>query len=55
MHKTIEVLSDGIVRGKIDISPTRLKKDKRAECTYCQYRAICKFDLTYRNNKYRQI
>ena len=34
---------------------TRLKKDKRAECTYCQYRAICKFDLTYRNNKYRQI
>lgn len=55
VHKTIELLSDGIVRGKIDISPTRLKKDKRAECTYCQYRAICKFDLTYRNNKYRQI
>lgn len=52
VHKTIEQLSDDMIQGKVDISPAREDKSKSA-CTYCDYRAVCKFDLSYRKNSYR--
>lgn len=55
VHKTIELLSDEIVAGEIPISPTRLRKNKRAECAYCRFRAVCRFDLSYRENSYRMV
>lgn len=56
VRKSMEIISDGIVSGKIDISPTKLIKDNTdTECRYCKYRAICKFDLSYSGNSYRMI
>lgn len=52
VHKTIEKLSDDMVQGKVDISPAKESKSKSA-CTYCDFRAVCKFDLSYRKNNYR--
>lgn len=52
VHKTIEQLSDDMIQGKVDISPAKEDKSKSA-CTYCDYRAVCKFDLSYRKNSYR--
>ncbi|MBQ6622959.1 MAG: exodeoxyribonuclease V subunit gamma [Mogibacterium sp.] len=56
VHKAIESISDSIVRGDISISPTRLRSSDRVpECRNCTYRAICKFDQSYRENNYRLI
>ena len=56
VHKSIELISDSIVRGDISISPAKLQKGSReSECRYCQYRAICKFDPSYRGNNYHMV
>lgn len=52
VHKTIEELSDHMIQGNVDISPAKESKGKSA-CTYCDFRAVCKFDLSYRKNSYR--
>lgn len=53
VHKMIEKMSDGILQGVIEISPAKAKPTADPACKYCQYRAICKFDITYRKNSYR--
>lgn len=56
VRKSIEKISEGIISGDISISPTVLRNDRKAtECRYCDYKAICRFDLTYRGNRYRKI
>lgn len=56
VRKAIEQISDGIITGDIRIEPAKLKSgDKHAECKYCDYRAICRFDLSYKRNNYRMV
>lgn len=53
---SISNISEGIVSGNIDISPTAVgSKLQNRECTYCDYKSICRFDRTYRGNRYREI
>lgn len=54
VRSSIERLSGGIAAGDISINPTRTR-DKRSECQYCEYKPICRFDLSYRGNRYRSI
>ncbi|MBT9152576.1 MAG: ATP-dependent helicase/deoxyribonuclease subunit B [Firmicutes bacterium] len=42
-----------ILQGKIDIAPIRL--DKKCACTYCEYKAVCQFDLTLEGSNYRHL
>lgn len=56
VHKVIETISDGIITGDIRIEPAKLRtSDKHAECRYCKYKAICRFDLSYKHNNYRMV
>ena len=56
VRRSIESISEGIISGDIAISPTVLRNDRKAtECRYCDYRSICRFDLTYRGNRYRKV
>ena len=49
----IEETAEGILRGKIDISPLRV--DSRLACGYCSYRPVCRRDRGYVRNSYRPI
>ena len=50
-------ISEQIVAGDVSISPTKKKtqSDNKGECTYCSYNSICRFDVTYKGNKYREV
>ena len=55
--QSIHDISEQIVAGDVSISPTkkRTSSDNKGECTYCSYNSICRFDVTYRGNKYREV
>lgn len=55
--QSIHDISEQIVAGDVSISPTkkRTASDTKGECTYCRYSSICRFDVTYRGNKYREV
>ncbi len=56
VHKKIESISDDILEGRIDIFPAKEgSASGPSECTYCDYKSICRFDLSYRNNNYRVL
>ena len=38
-----------------DISITPVKTTNSTECTYCDYKAICKFDISNDGNEYNYI
>ncbi len=44
---------DEMLHGKIDIKPYRY--GERTGCDYCPYKAICKFDTDFKNNRYKNI
>ncbi|MBI6874141.1 helicase-exonuclease AddAB subunit AddB [Clostridium aciditolerans] len=48
---TIAELCEHILEGNIDINPC--KKKNKNSCEYCIYPAICQFDTTIKDNKYR--
>lgn len=48
---TIGELADAIFDGNIDIAPYQIRN--RSACTYCDFRAVCRFDTCY--NKYHVI
>lgn len=50
--KMIELCTD-MLSGKIKIEPT--KNSQRAYCNYCDYSAICQFDTSIKDNKYKLI
>lgn len=50
--KMIELCTD-MLSGKIRIEPT--KNSQRAYCNYCDYSAICQFDTSIKDNKYKLI
>ena len=49
----IEETAEGILGGKIDISPLRV--DSRLACGYCSYKPVCRRDRGYVKNSYRPI
>lgn len=55
--QSIHDISEQIVAGDVSISPTKKKtmSDTKGECTYCSYNSICRFDVTYKGNKYREV
>lgn len=56
VRDAVRAISAGIISGDISIEPTRLRKDSsQNECRYCQYRSICRFDLSYEGNRFRLI
>ncbi|MGG7099051.1 helicase-exonuclease AddAB subunit AddB [Clostridium sardiniense] len=50
--KMIELCTD-MLSGKIKIEPT--KNSQRVYCNYCDYSAICQFDTSIKDNKYKLI
>ena len=55
VRASIERIAGGIISGDIRIEPTLLTKSGKRECQYCEYKAICRFDLSYKHNNYRKI
>ncbi|WP_094233279.1 PD-(D/E)XK nuclease family protein, partial [Mogibacterium pumilum] len=55
--QSIHDMSEQIIAGDVSISPTKKRtvSDNKGECTYCNYNSICRFDVTYKGNKYREI
>lgn len=51
-NKMIELCED-MLSGKIKIEPC--KKDKTTYCEYCDYSAICQFDTSIKDNKYKLV
>ena len=50
--KMIELCED-MLSGKIKIEPC--KNQKTAYCEYCDYSAICQFDTSIKDNKYKLV
>ncbi|MGL4571573.1 MAG: helicase-exonuclease AddAB subunit AddB [Clostridium sp.] len=50
--KMVELCTD-MLSGKIKILPT--KNNQRAYCEYCDYSAVCQFDTSIKDNKYRLV
>ena len=46
-------ISTEILKGKIKIEP--IKNDKKIPCEYCELSAICQFDTSFEDNKYRVL
>lgn len=54
MNKLEKQISEEILSGNINILPYYSAK-KQSPCEYCKYNAICNFDTSMPNNKYRYI
>ena len=54
MEKIIKQISEEILSGNIGIEPYYKIQDKKTPCEYCEYKAICGFNQTTKNN-YRYI
>ncbi len=50
MEKIIKQISEEILSGNIGIEPYYRLKDKKTPCEYCEYKAICGFNQTTKNN-----
>ncbi len=53
VRRTLASIGSGIMNGNITISP--YKKRTITACTYCSYRALCQFDTSMRDNRYRIV
>lgn len=51
--KIIKEIGKEILQGKIDLKPTNYKG--KTPCRYCEYHAICGFDVRNNKNKYEYI
>ena len=54
-NKIIKQISESILSGNIDVKPSYNVRTKNTPCTYCKYRAICRFDENNPCNKYNYI
>ena len=50
MEKIIKQISEEILSGNIAIEPYYRMRDKKTPCEYCEYKAICGFNQTTKNN-----
>lgn len=57
VSRSIYDISKRIISGDVSISPTKTKAaaDIKGECKYCKYNSICRFDITYKGNRYREV
>ncbi len=58
LNKTDEVtktISKKILDGEIDIKPYKKDSGGKTPCTYCDYSAVCQFDVSIHGNNYRKI
>ncbi|MBP1926086.1 ATP-dependent helicase/nuclease subunit B [Sedimentibacter acidaminivorans] len=58
LNKTDEVtkgISKKILDGEIDIKPYKKDLGNKTPCTYCDYSAVCQFDVSIHGNNYRKI
>jgi ATP-dependent helicase/nuclease subunit B len=46
-------LCQDMINGNIDISP--YKNDKFTPCSYCSFKAVCRFDSRLEENSYRRV
>jgi ATP-dependent helicase/nuclease subunit B len=53
VKSTIKDLCEEMLSGNIMIKP--YKKNKSTSCEYCEYSAICQFDGSIKDNKYRNM
>jgi ATP-dependent helicase/nuclease subunit B len=53
VKSTIKDLCEEMLSGNIMIKP--YKKNKSTSCEYCKYSAICQFDGSIKDNKYRNM
>ena len=53
VRETIVKLCEEMLNGNIDIHP--VKKSNNSCCDYCDFKAICQFDSTIKNNKYNTV
>ena len=53
IYKTIKEISKEILSGKIDLKP--YNKKGKTPCEYCEYKAICGFNVKNKNNEYNYI
>ena len=49
---SIHRLGEEISRGEIEKEPYMIL-GKESACTYCEYKALCRFDTSFKGNKYR--
>ena len=58
LDKTDQVtrkLSEKILDGEIDINPYKKDAGGTTPCGYCDFNAVCQFDVSVSGNKYRKI
>lgn len=53
VNKIIRQISRSILKGDIDIKP--YKYNKTTGCDYCEFKTICMFDTSFKNNEYNYI
>ncbi len=51
---TVDELCTSLLSGSIDITPKRIKTEITA-CTYCSFKSICNFDLSFPGCKYINV
>ncbi|KGP72123.1 helicase-exonuclease AddAB subunit AddB [Pontibacillus yanchengensis] len=44
---------EDITNGKVDLNP--FQKDQQAACDYCEFRSVCQFDPSLKENSYRSL
>jgi len=54
VDETIEKLCASLVSGNLDITPKKISPEMTA-CTYCKYKSICNFDLSFSGCRYIKI
>jgi ATP-dependent helicase/nuclease subunit B len=58
LNKTDEVtkeISKKILDGEIDVKPYKKDSGGKTPCVYCDYNAVCQFDISIHGNNYRKI
>ena len=51
VRKLLTSIGSGILDGNVKLNP--YKKKANTACTYCEYRPVCQFDTTMKDNHYR--
>lgn len=54
VRDSVERICGGIISGDIRIEPVKISPTE-SECRFCEYKPICRFDLSYSGNRYRRL
>ena len=52
-RKLLKETCEEIMKGNVSIKPYR--KDRVSPCEYCQYTSVCQFDITMKDNTYKNL